>query len=238
MQARVPQNRVIGQRYSHRDYFNAYGRDILGDEPELDGRTVAELRPHQFLLSKLGDHQAMHSAHLSDVFLSTATKHLQVTFSVPIWDRPAEQLDKHAIGIFAISLEIQDLPLPDNAMMVQIRPDQLTGEAGLVISHRQLQPHTDQDLPPHVSSVVDLATQLKQHRFRERRQGFRSANLPVDPLVSNFSDPVLNDNSDKVMGGLAAIEPVIVHTRPEIIADTGWAVVVNEPASPTDGGDP
>lgn len=228
LQARVPQNRVIGRSYSHRDYFHGYGRDLTDDDVVSALKPIAEIGPHEFLLPKLGDHQRLHSAHLSNVFLSTATGHLQVTFTVPIWDRPVEDLEKQTIGIFAISLEIQNLPLPDNAMLVQVRPDQLTGDPGLVISHRQLKPHTDQDLPPRVPSIVELAPQLERHRFRERRQGVRAGALPVSPFLADFVDPVAMSLGQEAEPTLAAFEPVIVHTRPDVIAKTGWTVVVTE----------
>ncbi|MCA9263320.1 MAG: serine/threonine protein kinase [Planctomycetales bacterium] len=226
--ARDPKSRVIGNRFSYRDYFHGYGHDLVEGDAVLNGLSLDDLRPHQFLLGKLEDHESLHSAHLSDVFLSTATSHLQVTFSVPIWDRPAENLDKVAIGVFAISLEIQNLLLPDNAMMVQMRPDQLTGAAGLVISHPQLRPHTDTDLPPRVSGFVEAAQQIKQMRLREKNLGIRSSDASIEPFLPAYIDPVIEANTGEQVKRLAAYEPVIIPSRPDPIADTGWLIIVTE----------
>lgn len=233
--ARDPKSRIIGNRFPYRDYFHAYGRDIQEGHSALNGLSLQDLRPHQFLLKKLEDHQKLHSAHLSDVFLSTATNHLQVTFSVPIWDRPAEEFEKEAIGIFAISLEIQNLLLPPNAMMVQIKPDQLTDEPGLVISHPQLRPHTETDLPPKVTGLIEAAEQLRRLRLRENRLGFRTSDPPVEAFVTDFVDPVVEVNTGSKARRLAAFEPVIIESRPDPIADTGWMVIVTEKGGESGG---
>ncbi len=229
MLARSPRNRIIGESYAHRDYFHAFGRDLAENDPILNGEPLESLTPHQYLLEKLPDHQALHSAHVSDVYQSTGTNSLQVTFTVPIWDRSPELLDKTAIGLFAISLQIQHLPLPANAMLVQLRPDQISHEPGLVISHRQLRPHTDTDLPPRIDAeVIGIANDLRQFRLRQLRQGPSVGPLPVDPFVSDFIDPVIAAEKTDSEPRFAAFEPVIVSTRPEEISDIGWLVIVTE----------
>ncbi len=221
--ARDPKDRVIGDSFAYRDYFHGFGSDLERKDPRLLG-----IRPHQFLPNDLQDHERLHSAHLSDVYLSTATKHLQVTFTVPIWDKQGEEFDKTAIGILGISLQLQNLLLPSNAMMVQIRPDQLTGKPGLVISHPQLRPHTDTDWPPSVPGLIESAEQLKQFRLREKNLGIRSGDLPVEPFLRDFLDPVFEANTGQKVTRFAAFELVIIPSRPGPIADTGWLVIVTE----------
>ncbi|MEZ5943244.1 MAG: serine/threonine-protein kinase [Planctomycetaceae bacterium] len=229
--ARVPVSNTIRGEYHYRDYFHAFGHDFSIDSPE-----AASATPHRYLLEKLADNEQLHSAHLSDVFLSTATNHLQVTLSVPIWDRPAEQLEKQAIGVFCISSEIQNLKLLNNAMLVQLRTNQISQQPGLVISHPELRSRTDEDLPPHVNEeLVERAEKLKQFRLRE--QNLQSGN-PVDSFIEEFVDPVLFANEGNTVAPcFAALEPVLIQTRPDAIKDTGWVVIVKEPSQPAEAVD-
>lgn len=227
--ARDPmKKKILNGSYSYRDYFHAYGTDLEENDAALAGRMLSELRPHEFLLPRLEDHEKLLSAHFSDVYQSTATGHLQVTFTVPIWDRAAEANNKEAIGVFAISIELQNLLLPENAMIVQVRPNKLTGESGLVISHPQLRPHTEEDIPPKVPGLIEPAKQLMQFRLREKSLGIRSEKTPVDSYLKDFIDPVLAGITGEEQSRLAAFEPVIIGSRPNAIADTGWVVVVTE----------
>ncbi|HCS51215.1 MAG TPA: hypothetical protein DIW81_06405 [Planctomycetaceae bacterium] len=230
MLARVPRNRIIGNSYSHRDYFHGYGKDLAEEDPELEGVSLDELTPHQFLLEKLADHEKLHSAHISDVFQSTGTNTLQVTFSVPIWDQPVEELEKRAVGLFAISLQIQNLPLPENAMLVQLRRDQISNEPGLIVSHHELSPRTEDNLPPRIDDqVIETANRVTARRLQELRRIGANVSSEASSFLPEFIDPVLISTGQASDPCYAALEPVLVRTRPEQISDIGWVVIVKEP---------
>jgi hypothetical protein len=157
--------------------------------------------------------------HLSAVFESTNNGRLMVTFTVPIWDGPPEELSREVIGLLTMPLEIDDFGLPLNAMLFQLREDQFTGKPGMVIAHPKLGPRSEQDLPPRVGTdVIEQATALGAQR--------RNPTVEVqdeDGILTDFTDPITGERT------LAAMEPVIVSSRPAVIGDTGWVVVVREP---------
>lgn len=205
--ARSPRGQSIGVDYRHRDYFHGFGGDLPKTDPRLKG-----IQPFEFLLPKLGTHGAVHR---SVVFESTNTNTLFVSFSTPVWDKPPEADERKPIGLFGIPLEINDFSLFQNALMFQLDNDSFRGKPGMVIWHPQLPKCSEESLPPLVSAeIVARAKELRAGPNTSLRHG----------LIDSFRDPITGIEST------AAMAPVFVSGRPDVISDTGWIVVVTEQA--------
>ena len=222
-----PRVRLDGKQttFHYRDYFHAFGRDFEKDDLVSlpAGVSLEDLRPHHFLLNegRLAEQHWIHSAHVSNVFEGKASKHLQVSFSVPIWDRPSENRSKVAIGLFTISMELQDFILPQNAMLVQL--DKKKHVPGMIISHPLLQPHDNSNLPPNIGALVKKAQILRRLRARDQTVADEEHSF-----VKDFIDPLGSLEDSDAPPKYAAFEPVLVNSRPNPIRDTGWLVIVTE----------
>jgi eukaryotic-like serine/threonine-protein kinase len=229
--ARSPKASSINHDFPHRDYFHGFGRDLTPDDREsvLQGREFSEIKPFEFVLSRLQDHERQHAAHVSAVFQSTSTNSLMVCFTVPVWDAPNEVVDRNVIGVLSIGVELQNLDLPSNVMMFQVKEDQLQRKRGMVISHRlyhsRTEPFSERNLPPYVDGLVEQSLELMNHRLR-----FPHEPSPVSSTVDDFVDPVVAQRTGVRQPCFAAFEPVVVRSRPRQIASTGWVVVVTEEA--------
>lgn len=210
--ARSPRANSVGRSFQHRDYFHGFGRDKPEDNPEL-----AAVKPFEYVLRQVtSEHDAV---YMSCVFQSSNTNRLIVSFAAPIWDKPDEEENRTAIGVFAIPVEIKDFELPLNAMMFQLDNDPFENKPGLVIAHPQLGNRSEEQLPPRISEeVFETARQLRAERLM-RRGGFVAT---VDGFIRKFHDPVTDVVS------LGAMEPIIIQGRPDVVGDTGWFVVVSE----------
>lgn len=227
--ARSPKASSINNDFPHRDYFHGYGRDLTADDREsvLQGRELSEIQPFEFVLARLQDHERQHAAHVSAVFESTSTNSLMVCFTVPVWDAPSEILERNVIGVLSIGVELQNLDLPPNVMMFQVKKDQLQRKPGMVISHRLYHGRTEafsiRNLPPYVESLVEPSLELMNHRLQFPHEPARGMST-----VDNFVDPVVALRNGAAEPCFAAFEPVIVRSRPSSIANIGWVVVVTE----------
>jgi hypothetical protein len=141
-----------------------------------------------------------------------------VTFSVPIWDKPPEMVDRKKIGVLAMPVELGDFGLGSHAILVDTREDQLNHRAGLVLHHPRLGLRRSADELVYLTeSDLGRALSLRQ----DRRVGDQFAALRRANVFENFADPLSQER-------LAAMEPVIIRGRDRDTADTGWVVVVTE----------
>lgn len=186
----------LGNNYRHRDYFHGEGRDF----------TNAELHSRNDVLPL-----AEKDVYVSAVFESVNTKTLMVTFSVPIWSGPPEEVGRHRIGILAAPVELGDFGVGKNAMLADTRKDQLNGAAGLVLHHPDLgKRHEGEELPYLDQATLDVARRLTE------------SDLNNPGLTRTFYDPVTKQER------LSSIEPVMIRGRKHPERETGWVVIAME----------
>ncbi len=200
--ARVPETvggkRVgsLGKNYRHRDYFHGEGRDLTPEELAQRG----EILP-------LADKDV----YISAVFESTNTKTLMVTFSVPVWSGPPEDVTREKIGTLASPVELGNFSLGSHAMLVDTRLDQLNRRPGLVLHHPDMGRRSSGDRLPYLADAgLRLAQQANESQLDE---------VNVTPT---FVDPVRGEQR------LAAVEPVVIRGRKRPGRDTGWVVIAME----------
>ncbi len=202
--ARTPRGSSIGNEYRHRDYFHGLGHDLEKDDPQ-----VATLKPLQFLLPKVVEQGDV--VNLSCVYESTATNKLVVSFSVPIWDSE-DPVSRQILGLLSMTLEIDDFGVQKNAMLFQTAPDQITKQPGMIIAHPRLKDRNPNGTFPRVTD--EILRQAESLRSADAEHAVR--------VVSNFVDPLTGEDH------LAAMSPVIVHSRTKEVADIGWVLLVTE----------
>ena len=214
--ARSPRADSVGKSFRHRDYFHGIGQDLPRDDPKL-----ATVKPFEHVLKRVAsEHDAV---YMSCVFQSSNTGRLIVMFVAPIWDKPEEEFNRTVIGVLGIPVEIKDIELPLNAMMFQLDNDPFEGKPGLVIAHPQLGNRSEDQLPPRIrDDVFETARQLRAERLMQR-----GSVATTDGFIREFHDPLTG------VASLSAMEPIIVHERPDDIGDIGWFVVVCETAPMT-----
>jgi serine/threonine protein kinase len=201
--ARAPEAPSIGGNYAHRDYFHARGQDFAPGSPEAQNTRPFSDRP----------------VHMSAVYESTNTGTLMVAFSVPIWSGPPERIDRTALGILCMAVELGDFSLADDAILVDTRNDQLEQKPGLVLHHAKLGERTRADLPPR----VDPLTLQFIMRLRENEMASQPNDVgPDQRVLEDFRDPVTGEV------GLVAVAPALVRGRRRTESDTGWIVIVEE----------
>jgi hypothetical protein len=223
--ARSPQNeRSIDRNFAYRDYFQGQGRDLPRDGAEAP-------RP-------------IEAPHLSILFVGETTGERSVALSVPVWSNDETDSQRTVIGVLAHSVglghfaELHPEERSGNdqlAVLVDGKPD-FSGKAGAILEH----PHIAQaskksaDGPPHGYLTPDDLRDLDQLRAMRRklREG-RHAQVSSDDVrranelawLEDYQDPLAEGKAER---WLAAIEPVVVHTRPAPVDDTGWAIIVQE----------
>jgi hypothetical protein len=203
--ARTPRGTSIGSEYRHRDYFHGLGHDLEKDDPR-----VATLKPLEYLIPKLAEQGDV--VNLSCVYQSTATNKLVVSFSVPVWDSE-NPVERQVLGLLAMTLEIDDFGVQKNAMLFQVEENQITRHRGMVIAHPKLKDRkSDAEFPRVADSVLTVARKLVNAETPE---------LSVE-LMEQFVDPITGASH------LAAMSPVIVHSRPKEVSNIGWVLVVTE----------
>ena len=203
--ARTPRGTSIGSEYRHRDYFHGLGHDLEKDDP-----SVATLKPLEYLIPKLAEQGDI--VNLSCVYQSTATNKLVVSFSVPVWDSE-NPIERQVLGLLSMTLEIDDFGVQKNAMLFQVEENQITHHQGMVIAHPKLKHRkSDAEFPRVADSVLTVARKLVNAETPE---------LSVE-LMEQFVDPLTGASH------LAAMSPVIVHSRPKEVSNIGWVLVVTE----------
>jgi eukaryotic-like serine/threonine-protein kinase len=211
--ARVPEAASIGQNFAHRDYFHALGRDLTPEE-------LAQQSP----LPPLGDKEVYASA----VYQGSNTQTLLITFAVPIWSAPRDEVSRERIGVLAFPVELGEFALGSRAILADTRPDQLRGRAGLILNHVHLGAQGLNEQTPYL-----LAEDLgRAKQIAADRQTDPMLNLPRSNIVESFFDPVDQEYH------LSAIEPVIIRGRRnftsttdrsrQAFGDTGWVVIAIE----------
>jgi serine/threonine protein kinase len=202
--ARSPAGDSIGQNFAHRDYFHGRGFDL----PTGQTAGVEPLRQEQ----------------LSAVYRSTTTGTWKVAFSTPIWSGRVGSPDRRVLGVLAMSVDLgefgvlqTDLHGGQTALLIDLREDRLGAQPGrgLVIHHPELQKSAAED---PAAKPLRLQGELVERLL----DGARGGSSPG--LISSYLDPA----SPTPRSMLAAFEPVHVKGRPEEIAQTGWAVIVQE----------
>ena len=185
-------------------------------------------------------------AHKSVVFPSKATHNLMVAFSVPVWGDPEHEQTDHderrPIGILAMTVELggfaelrYDSGATKKTVLVDSRlPSVDLGEdrqEGIVLEHPDFKELLE------AGESDDQQFYLSDRMVRDIRtlRGFKRDRVVVNEQdmarnrdlahQEDYHDPTDSDGSR----WLAAVEPVLVKGWPG--ADTGWAVIVQEPTS-------
>jgi serine/threonine-protein kinase len=207
--ARTPVGDSLGQSYAHRDYFHGLGRDLTPAE-------AAGVEP-------------IRQENLSSPYRSTSSGSLKVAFSTPIWSGRLGTPDRQVLGVLAMSVDVgefgvlqTDLHGAQTAVLIDLREDNLENEGrrGLVLHHPRLQQADD-----HAK-----ATPLRLHATLVRLllDRTRTPTPAAADLIPGYLDPA----DSAAPPHLAAFEPVRIKGRSEEVAQTGWAVIVQEPAQP------
>ena len=98
-------------------------------------------------------------------------------------------------------------------MLFQVEENQITHHRGMVIAHPKLKDRkSDAEFPRVADSVLTVAEKLVNAETPE---------LSVE-LMEQFVDPITGASH------LAAMSPVIVHSRPKEVSNIGWVLVVTE----------
>lgn len=205
--ARIPfDKKTVGQNYAFRDYF--HGR---GDLPE--GTKAEPIR----------------AAHLSNVFVSTATNDRKVAFSCPLWSTEDDRSKRRVVGVLSVTVTLgkfAELRAPEGsersqvAALVDVKPDS-TKRAGSLLEH----PHLAELLRNKKPSDPFPAVYFDEARLAKLREA-------VDPKrTTGVSDTDYRDPVGSPYDGrwLAAVRPVVVAGRDDASRSTGWVVVVQEP---------
>ncbi len=206
---------TIGKNFIYRDYFHGLGRDIDPKEPDFDPQQIQPIeRPHR-----------------SNVFQSKADNLLVVNLSVPVWLGQAGE--RRVGGVLTMSLEIGDFRilksnlqgrvlrlLDTNSSALKQRGTVLfdsRSESGTLASKSQHAPET----------LVKELEHLRLTRMQQLRE-----QLPTEGLLKeDFLDDAESDSAHQ---WVAVFEPVILKTASGDLHDTGWVVVVQQPAAGRD----
>lgn len=213
--AREPfEARTIDRNYSFRDYFHGQGRVLDANRTDIPPI----------------DH-----VHLSQVFVSTANNLPKVAFSAPIFAEDAATV----LGVLSITVELGQFAelraggagSDDHqvAVLVDLKPDE-TLRPGRILEH----PYIAALLPPEKAAMTGLYLERDRvGEFDDLRKMALKNYKPGSPVGAPLELSMADDYADTVGGQfagrwLAAIQPVLVDGRHEDVADTGWAIVVQE----------
>jgi tRNA A-37 threonylcarbamoyl transferase component Bud32 len=203
--ARTPVGESIGRSYAHRDYFHGQGRELTPDE-------AAGVEP-------------LARENISAPYVSTSTGNFKVAFSLPIWSGRVGSPERQVLGVLAMAVDLGEFAAlqtglngGQTALLIDLREDQLGDQPqrGLVIHHPRLQQAAAADAPLRLRP--DLVEFL-----RDRSQARSGSG---DNLIPGYTDSAQATPAPM----LAAFESVRIHGRSPDVADTGWVIVVQEPA--------
>ncbi|HEV3004463.1 MAG TPA: hypothetical protein VGX78_08370, partial [Pirellulales bacterium] len=185
--------------------------------------------------------------HLSILFRGESTGERSVALSVPVWS--AEANPRTVIGVLGHSVglghfaELHPEERSGNdqlAVLVDGKPD-FSGKAGAILEH----PHLAQASKEPASTkpaagpsngylaAHDMRDLDQLRAMRRKLRAGRHAQVSSDDVrranelawLEDYHDPLAEGKAER---WLAAVEPVVVHTRAEPIDDTGWAIIVQE----------
>jgi serine/threonine protein kinase/class 3 adenylate cyclase len=206
--ARSPHSDTVGHNFAHRDYFHGQGIDL---EEGTNG-----LQPIQ-------------APHLSAAYRSTSTDHLKVAFSVPI-DNGRSGPNRAVVGVLAMSVDLGEFNALENVLdrqrgqevvLIDRRKDNIEGEErrGLILHHRRDERFGQGQPPPRVDEK--LLARI-EGIFEAIDNGETETNL-----LLNYKDPLSGDGGPTYWG---AVERVFLPRPGGEQRDTGWVVLVQEPA--------
>ena len=196
--AQVPPGASIGRNYRYRDYFHGKGFDFTKEQ-------VMQLpvRP-----GPLADR----AVHMGVVYRGTNQGTLRTAFSVPIYDGDADNGDRKKVGVIGMAVELGDFQMDPHTWLIDTRPDAFGRERALLLQHPRMGIlGRDADLPVLSQEWLDRLLKL-----RRRDKSLAAAQL------SSVTDPVTRSSAQ------VAMQPVVVHSRSDEVADTGWVVIVSE----------
>jgi serine/threonine protein kinase/class 3 adenylate cyclase len=206
--ARSPRsNDSLGNNYSHRDYFHGRGTDL----PEGSG-----------------DLEPISGPHLSAVYRSTTTRQFKVAFSVPI-ENGRSGAARKVVGVLAMSVDLGEFNVLENVLdrqrgqevvLIDLRRDNIEGDLlrGLILHHLRNETFHEAR-PPRLH--VELLERI------DRIQADSAAAQSRSNLLLNYRDPLSEDGRRTYWG---AVERVILTGPDGERLDTGWLVLVQEPA--------
>jgi hypothetical protein len=217
--ARDPFNKqTLLADFSNRTYFHGGPRDLAEDDARSAVKPIVR-------------------AHLSSVYLSTASRSLKVAFSTPIWKE--NKVDGECLGVLGMSIEIGDfyelqtgLEVGQIAVLVDTRDDQVEDKPqnGLILHHPLLRSGRHQRSSARQEPMFRIQPRLA---VRLKQICERGALEAGDPSVArgslgidaSYHDPLASLDA---RGVTAAFEPVRIESRSPGLRDTGWVVIVQE----------
>ncbi|HEX3870623.1 MAG TPA: serine/threonine protein kinase, partial [Pirellulales bacterium] len=217
--ARSPRDEnTIGRNFAYRDYFHGLGHELSPPLPK-------HVEP-------------IHEPHRSQVFVSSSTQRRMIALSVPIWQSDRTISHPKVVGVLGVELPLStfvDLHANTEAQghLVAVLVDALYDaetppRRGVVLEHAFLaEARRDGHEPPPVfldGAQIDHIEQLRK-LHQHPVEGAAAAKEAELDVFDNYTDPVGGAYAGR---WLAAIEPVLIPTRPRTIRDTGLAVIVQE----------
>ncbi len=206
--ARSPSSEASrGENYAYRDYFHGQGADL---PKETKG-----LKP-------------IESPHLSAVYRSTSTKHLKVSFSVPIENGRSREARK-VIGVLAMSVDLgefnvleKQLPPGQEVVLIDLRESTVDGQTrrGLILHHQHEAAYSEGEPLPWVGEA--LLAKIDQSLAAAKPQAADDGAMLVD-----YRDDALTGG--KLYWG--AMQTVIDRRPDDEPRDIRWLVIVQEPVS-------
>lgn len=195
---------TLGRSYLFRDYFHGQGADLDPDAANFD---PAQLKP-------------IEKPHRSNVFQSQADKHLVVNLTAPVWNGQNGQ--RQVIGVLSMSLEIGDF---------QVLKSNLKGRVLRLIdtnSSALKQRGTVLFDSRHDRESLSIKSRHASPNLIEEIERLNDQGQVTSLIKEDFLD---DSDGDSLHHWLAVFEPVIVRTPTGELHDTGWVVVVQQPAS-------
>jgi serine/threonine protein kinase len=202
-----PSSDSLGNNYSHRDYFHGQGSDL----PE----GTAGLEP-------------IAGPHISAVYRSTTTGQLKVAFSVPIENGRSGQTRK-IVGVLAMSVDLGEFNVLENVLdrdrgqevvLVDLRQDNVEDapRRGLILHHLRSESFRREQPPRLGAALLDRIDRLIAEQQPQS---------PRNNLLLDYTDPLSEDSRRMYWG---AVERVVLSRPAGEERDTGWLVLVQEPA--------
>lgn len=215
---RHPRSETIGKNFAYRDYFHGQGRDFDDNNP--------------------GPFPALKKPHRSNVFRSQNEDQAWVTvLSVPIWSGTAGE--RQVLGVLTMSLQIGQFAVLDSRLgdgnrvlrlidtNASASVDGKEGEKGTVLFDSRSRNGTLSKTPQRISQpLVKELEELRVRRLVQQQQKLATTEF--------FKDRFTDDDAPSGTEWVAAFEPVILRTASGELHDTGWVVVVQQPAEAHD----
>lgn len=205
--ARSPRSEATrGENFAHRDYFSGQGTNLPPDTKDL---------------------KPIKGPHLSAVYRSTSTGHLKVAFSVPI-ENGKKGKEREVIGVLAMSVDCGEfnvlekkLPKGHEVVLIDMRESTIDGppRRGLILHHQHEDIFGKGARPPWIGHevLVRIEDLLKKIDAETPERG---------AVLADYRDDALT--SGKLYSG--ALQ-ALVDDRDEVVRESRWVVLVQEPAA-------